>query len=197
MYSLITHTRGSRLEYIFLSHIKHFILCAPCPILCSTHARALLLRLFRCSDLKNTATIHGSFSVALLRNHHVTGLLTTRRTCTSPKTIRSLNSRVVSSLCPTTSRFYFQPMAQRKASRRHRNRTSMTNKFVLCWLHHGIHWSEKQVRNDHKVYHSEREGLMSSSSQDPTVGGTGKPVAVFSSQSRSNQDTLSDRDPFS
>ena len=46
VYSHITHTRGSRLEYIFLSHIKHFILCAPCPIPCSTHARALLLRLF-------------------------------------------------------------------------------------------------------------------------------------------------------
>ena len=48
-----------------------------------------------------------------------------------------------------------------------------------------------------QVYHSEQEGLMSSSSQDPTVGGTGKLVAVFSSQSRSNQDTLSDRDQFS
>ena len=33
-----------------------------------------------------------------------------------------------------------------------------------------------------QVYHSERESLMSSSSQDPTTGGTGKPVAVFSSK---------------
>ena len=33
-----------------------------------------------------------------------------------------------------------------------------------------------------QVYHSERENLMSSSSQDPTS--TGKPVAVFSSQNR-------------
>ena len=46
-----------------------------------------------------------------------------------------------------------------------------------------------------QVHHSERENLMSSSSQDPTS--TGKPVAVFSSQSRLNQDTLSDRDEFS
>ena len=39
-----------------------------------------------------------------------------------------------------------------------------------------------------QVYHSEREHLMSSSSQDPIS--TGKPVAVFSSQSRLNQDTF-------
>ena len=44
---------------------------------------------------------------------------------------------------------------------------------------------------------------MSSSSQDPTTGGTGKPVgagklvALFSSQSRLNQDTSSDKDQFS
>ena len=36
---------------------------------------------------------------------------------------------------------------------------------------------------------------MSSSSQDPMS--TGKPVAVFSSQNRLNQDTVSDRDDFS
>ena len=39
-----------------------------------------------------------------------------------------------------------------------------------------------------QVYHSEREHLMSSSYQDPTS--TGKPVAVFASQSRLNQDTF-------
>ena len=39
-----------------------------------------------------------------------------------------------------------------------------------------------------QVYHSERENLMSSSSQDPTS--TGKPVAMFSSQNRLNQDTF-------
>ena len=44
-----------------------------------------------------------------------------------------------------------------------------------------------------QVYHSERESLMSCSSQDPKPVGTGKPVAVFSSQSRLNQDTFSDR----
>ena len=42
------------------------------------------------------------------------------------------------------------------------------------------------------VNHSERESLMSSSSQDPTS--TRKPVAVFSSQNRLNQDTFSVRE---
>ena len=70
----------------------------------------------------------------------------------------------------------------------------MTNHFVLCVLHHCTYRSEEQVQNDHKFitlnkktgYHSEQENLMSSSSQDPTS--TGKPVAVFSSQNRLNQD---------
>ena len=48
-----------------------------------------------------------------------------------------------------------------------------------------------------QVYHSERENLMSSSSQDPTSGGTGKLVAVFSSQSMLNLDTFPDEDQFS
>ena len=48
-----------------------------------------------------------------------------------------------------------------------------------------------------QVYHSFRENLMSSSSQDPRLGGTRKPVAVFSNQSNLNQDTFSDRDQFS
>ena len=66
-----------------------------------------------------------------------TGLLKTRITGTSPETVSSLSSRMyVSDSCPTTSRFYLQPKTQRKASRRHRERTSMTNNFVLCWLHH-------------------------------------------------------------
>ena len=90
-----------------------------------------------------------SFSVALLRNHHVTGWRPGEHALHRRRSDHWTRG-VVSSLCPTTSRFYFQPMAQRKASRRHRNRTSMTNKFILCWLHHSIYRSEKQVRNDHK-----------------------------------------------
>ena len=48
-----------------------------------------------------------------------------------------------------------------------------------------------------QVYHSERESLMSSSSQGLNFIGTKEPVAVFSSQSRLNQETLSDEDEFS
>ena len=77
----------------------------------------------------------------------------------------------------------------------HRNLTKTTNNFVLCWLHHCTYRSEEQVQNDRKLYHSERENLMLSSSQDLTS--TGKVVAVFSSQNRFNQDTFSDRDEFS
>ena len=47
-----------------------------------------------------------------------------------------LNLRIVSNHSLSTSRFYLQPMTRRKASRHHRRRTSMTNNFVLCWLHH-------------------------------------------------------------
>ena len=45
-----------------------------------------------------------------------------------------------------------------------------------------------------QVYHSARENLMSSSSQIPIAG---RPVALFSSKNRSNQDTFSDREDLS
>ena len=45
-----------------------------------------------------------------------------------------------------------------------------------------------------QVYHSEREHLTSSSSQDPIS--TGKLVALFSSQNRLNQESFSDREDF-
>ena len=104
-----------------------------------TMHRHSFLHLFWSSDHYNTATIHGPFSVALLRNYHLlqivspTGLLTTGTAYTSPKTVSSLNLRMyVSNPCPTTSRFQLQPVTQRKASRRHQKRTLMTNNFVLC-----------------------------------------------------------------
>ena len=43
-----------------------------------------------------------------------------------------------------------------------------------------------------QVYHSERQNLISGSSEDAIS--TGKPVALFSSQKGLNQDTFSDRD---
>ena len=44
-----------------------------------------------------------------------------------------------------------------------------------------------------QVYHSERDSLMSSSSRDPKPVGTGNLSQCFSSQSRLNQDTFSER----
>ena len=38
-----------------------------------------------------------------------------------------------------------------KALLRLKKSTWTTNKFVLCWLHHGVYRSEKQVQNDHKL----------------------------------------------
>ena len=46
-----------------------------------------------------------------------------------------------------------------------------------------------------QVFHSERENLMSSSSQD--LISTGKFVALFSGKNRLNQDTFSEREEFS
>ena len=77
-----------------------------------------------------------------------TGSLTTTRTCTLPKTIRSLNLRIISNSCPTTNRLQLQPMTQRKVPRRHRNRTKTTNNFELFWLYHCTYRSEEQVQND-------------------------------------------------
>ena len=37
-----------------------------------------------------------------------------------------------------------------KALLRLKKQTWTTNKFVLCWLHHGTYRNEKQVRNDRK-----------------------------------------------
>ena len=45
-----------------------------------------------------------------------------------------------------------------------------------------------------QVYHSEREGLMSSSSQGLNFTGTGELVALFSHQSRLHQDAFSERE---
>ena len=45
-----------------------------------------------------------------------------------------------------------------------------------------------------QAYHSEREGVMSSSSQGLNFIGTGEPVALFSHQRRLSQDAFSERE---
>ena len=57
-----------------------------------------------------------------------------------------------------------------EALRRRPTRTSKTNNYVRCWLHHCI------IRNDKnegqiRAYHSERESLMINSSRNPEVSG--------------------------
>ena len=69
------------------------------------------------------------------------------------------------------------------------------SRMGLRRLHHTTYRNEKQVQNDHKFISLTEKNLMSSSSQDPTSAG--KPVAVFSSRNRLNQDTFSDRDEIS
>ena len=69
------------------------------------------------------------------------------------------------------------------------------SRMGLRRLHLTTYRNEKQVQNDHKFISLTEKNLMSSSSQDPTSAG--KPVAVFSSRNRLNQDTFSDRDEIS
>ena len=105
------------------------------------------------------------------------------------RSLSPLKLMIVSNSCPTTSsRFYLQPKTQRKASRPLKKRTLLTSpRYVL----------EREASVERwRVYHSGRGSLMSSSSEDPKPVGTGKLVAVFSSQSRLNQDTLSGREDF-
>ena len=59
-----------------------------------------------------------------------------------------------------------------------------------------LYLQEREANADRsQVYHSVREHLMSGSSHDPKS--TGRPVALFSSRNRSNQETFPDRKDFS
>ena len=91
---------------------------------------------------------------------------------------------------------------RQRALQRHWTRTSKTNKYVRCWLHHCIpkyqgnlmqkvYRSEKQMHNEHKACHSRRETLMTSSSRDLKV--SGKPDAVLSCPSELGPNTFSER----
>ena len=102
----------------------------------------------------------------------------------------------MSNPCLSTSRSRRHPMTQRKASRHRPLDSDLDDEQILALLASPLYLQEREASAERsQVYHSERENLMSSSSQDPTS--TGKPVALFSSQNRLNQDTVSDRDVFS
>ena len=51
---------------------------------------------------------------------------------------------------PTTSHCCLLLKFLLKALPRLKKQTWTTNKFVLCWLHHGTYWCEKQLQNDRK-----------------------------------------------
>ena len=68
--------------------------------------------------------------------------------------------------------------------------SDLDDEQILALLASPLYTQEREASAERsQVYHSERENLMSSSSQDPTC--TEEPVAVV------NQDTFSDRDEFS
>ena len=65
-----------------------------------------------------------------------------------------------------------------------RSRLERTNQFVLCWLHRGNLLEQEASAERSQVCHSEKEGLMSSSSQGLNVIGTGRTCCiVFTSES--------------
>ena len=68
------------------------------------------------------------------------------------------------------------------------------NKFVLCWLSPRYLPEQDAFAERSQIYHSEREGLLSSSSQSLNFIGTGKPVAWLSHLKRLGQDEFSERE---
>ena len=76
--------------------------------------------------------------------------------CSQSKRLSTLLKRVrfqklrISSLYPTTSHCCLRLKILLKDLLRLKKQTWTTNKFVLCWLHHCIYRSERQVRNEHK-----------------------------------------------
>ena len=133
-------------------------------------------------------TLPRSICVGLMRIYHhlqvmnPAGLLTTRWTCTSPKTLRSLNLRIyASNSCLSTSRSQLQPMTSAESIATHPEsdfdgeqlRTLLASPLYLQ------EWGASILNGK----------TWCPISQDPTTGGTGKPVAVFSSQNRLKKET--------
>ena len=74
--------------------------------------------------------------------------------------------------------------------------SDLDDKQLRALLASPLYLQEREASAERsQVFYSERENLMSSSSQDPIS--TGKPVASISSQNRLNPETFSDREDFS
>ena len=100
----------------------------------------------------------------------------------------------MSNPCPSTNRSQRRPTLLRKASRHHPD-SDLDDEQLRALLASPLYLQEREANAERsQVYHSERENLMSSSSQDPIS--TGKPVALFSSKKWLNQELFSDREDF-
>ena len=143
---------------------SHSIPCfAPCVTTCTVH-RAFCL-LFSLSSTSPSSTGSGSRLITSRDLRQVMspkGPSTTRsslskRLSTPLKRVRFPKLRMRAKswyttrfLYHTTNHCCLRLKILLKALLRLKKQTWTTNKFVLCWLHHGIFRTEKQVRNDHK-----------------------------------------------
>ena len=100
----------------------------------------------------------------------------------------------VSNHYSSSDREKLRPTILLRAVPRLMRQTWTTNK-ISALLASPLYLQEREANADRsQVYHSVRENWMSSSSQDPKS--TGKPVVLFSSRNRSNEEMSSDRANF-
>ena len=152
-------------------------------------ARALLPHLswILSSASTNPAEIYDHSWVALwlsadpLQGMNPNSLLRTRITRISPKRSSSLNTKIyVPNPCPSTNWSQRRPTIQRKA-RDTAPESDLDDEQLRALLASPLYLQEREASAERsQVHHSERENLMSSSSQDPIS--TGKPVALFSAK---------------
>ena len=158
----------SRVAQVMPSIKYHSISCfAPCLTTCQVHPA--FCPLFHCPLLllrspaqaqgwslpEFTAQIHKALEVTAVRIQNLPNWLSTTRSSLKRVRFQKLRTRAKSwytirSHYHITSRCCLRLEILWKALLCTRKQTWTTNKFVLCWLHHDISRSEKQVRNDSK-----------------------------------------------
>ena len=123
-------------------------------------------------------------------------LVKTRITGISPKTTSLPNTKIyVSNL------FFHQPSRASTCDSaesivRPPPDSDLDNEQIRALLASPLYLQDREANAERsQVYHTERENLMSSSSQDPIR--RWDPSRCFSSKNRSNQETFSNRDDFS
>ena len=148
----------------------------------------------------NPAPIYVNLSVVHWRNPHPSQVTSPRIISSSPKTSISLSTRIlpnmriyVSNRHSSIDRAQLRPTILRRASRHLFADSDLDDDQIRAPLY----LQEREANGERsQVYHSVKENLMSSSSQDPIR--PGKPVALLvSSKNRLNPETFSDREVFS